>query len=1791
MLSIKWIQHVDYYLDQARPDYYFQGGEPEGVWWGRGAEDLRLKGTVHRRQLTHLFSGFSPDGRQPLIQNAGAKNHQAAWDLTFSAPKSVSVFWSQADDKTRHRLQQLHFEAVQEALEYLQEVAALTRRGKGGIRKELAHLVVAMFEHGSSRELDPHLHTHCVVLNVATRDDRTSGTILSEPFYRHKLTAGALYRAAFDAKLRSELGLCTERDGKFFKLVGVPVGLCHEQSKRRKQVTRLLNSRGTHTAKAAAVATLATRQVKEIPPSRQELLSAWQKVNRRHGFTTSSAKYLLGRSPSSQIVPDVSTTTSDAVNDLLGKQAHFSEQELIRATAIHAQGRGIPVSDILRAVQSLLADDRQIVRLGDLNGERRYTTPAMISLEKAMLESIEQRKEDGRFVIASDHVKVLLDLRLPLQATLSDDDFARNHEQRLAVEHLVLKPGLFQVVEGKAGTGKTFMLGVCREAWEAAGYRVLGIALSGVAARSLHEGSGISSDTLAMRLSQFTGKRRYRRHQGQLSRLAPGQSTDANWKAPILDSRTIVVLDEAAMVSTVDVADLVEHCRRRGAKLVMVGDRKQLQAIQAGGALAGVANTVGKVDLQHVVRQKKSPHDPRPYWAREAVHHFSEGRALEALKLYAERGLVTIADNRDAAIWHLVQDWSLHGMERPAENVILAATNAEVDRLNVLCQAARHVMHGRAPKSIRIGSEHVVEGDQVLFTRKSRLLGLENGDRGNVVGIDRQREVLTVQLNNDQRQVFVPLKEYQDLRLGYATTVHKAQSATFENVFVLAGGMMQDLHLSYVQASRAKDITRFYVDRLEAGEDLIGLATQMNRSHAKEFAHDVEHPPAGDALENAATNDSIAPSPVAAPLSSDATPVVAPSKKPSHDDDDRSLGKVPGTAAAGGRIVPPSVAASPPPPATPTAAPRTALDKPLLYIRDASKGNVQARSQQFLEQVRERREREKSTSKNTKKTPQELIAQWRQSRPKVPREASPTAGVLSTNDELAEKLRLADESFRKLREPTIEPAAENQTPKKPDKSKQRPKVTPKAVPTRIGKSRKASTKVREPAADALMVKSTVLPSFRKPPTERPPDEKNPPDAVANLRPDVKTTKTTPPIAESVAVKKDDIDLSHVAIAVTLDLAYLRAAIRRYGRLPGGIVVEEDATSSLPLRSLRIDPACPTRILVNDNYAFDTRLTADEVTCIWHAVGQSSSSYNFGAINQIEVAGIERDTTVAATLMGADNALGGHVYGYDTQYALTPTLVNGYLNPFTSAADVMRRWSLPDVRRIAANHLERVRPQVFLCFSNASFRVVTNGSLTVSTCLLTVAMGALDESDKVVNEIDAATKRFPLEYAAMTHIVSNFRRYARLLPALARCTAYAELVQLLRLGKTQQATMHDLSQVAKRYDQRPRHPVPRRFYTSRTQPFVDLCRTTAHSIEQRRTAGKVLPADTLHANFLGLFYARQAGDARLSAYFKRHLVATQSASGSSTPKDFKPHSCERWPHDAMVETCLSAARSRTSTAVEVASYLQGALEYCQPALKGEYADSATICCFVTAMSRRNPGFNPLPDLRSALSHGRMRNMEASLLPFSTLSDINYDRQTSDLFNGNATNLAANIRRMETELGVSSLTGVGLTGYRSLRNRPDKRAHVIFLETIRRRRGCLADFGAVVENSRPRNELDALAGIVIYRMRMEKPRLLVANYLHRSNPFFLSRPLLESLSRQEAGLMLQQLEEATMRDTTPAIKSWWHEVKQSYQISLNGSIIFAGELLARKKTMNSLWEEMQRYKVANPQEGLFWLDLTC
>ena len=270
---------------------------------------------------------------------------------------------------------------------------------------------------------------------------------------------------------------------------------------------------------------------------------------------------------------------------------------------------------------------------------------------------------------------------------------------------------------------------------------------------------------------------------------------------------------------------VIEKAENANAKIILVGDSEQLQSIEAGGSFKGLEKRFGAAELTEIQRQKEG-------WARDAVKDFHKGDAEKGLKAFQERGLLMIADDRRGAQRELIAAWREGGVKAPKENLILASTRAEVRALNRAAQGERAINGRLGSTSVSVEGEKIFQGDRVVISKNSRLLGVRNGDLGTVKEIEGKS--VRIELDNG-KTTRINVDSFKEVTLGYAVTTHKAQGATAEKVFVLGGGPMTDKHMAVVQVSRARGETRVFIEKAEAG-GLTQIAREMSRDQKKELA-------------------------------------------------------------------------------------------------------------------------------------------------------------------------------------------------------------------------------------------------------------------------------------------------------------------------------------------------------------------------------------------------------------------------------------------------------------------------------------------------------------------------------------------------------------------------------------------------------------------------------------------------------------------------------------------------------------------------------------------------------------------------------------------------------------------------------------------------------------------------------------------------------------------------------------------------------------------------------------------
>jgi len=780
MLSIGKIalgQHR-YYEQQVAcggDDYYSGRGEAPGEWAGAGADALGLSGRVSGEQFGALIAGLHPQDASVRLRASAQDPKVAAFDLTFSAPKSLSVMFAIAPEHISGELVGCHEEAVRGALGYLEDEAVMVRRGHGGERVERAGgLIAAAYRHRMSRALDPQLHTHVVAANLARGSDGRFTALHGTALYRAAKTAGYLYQAHLRALVTERLGL--EWGGVHkgaAELAGVQRPVLEHFSKRRHEMLRdaLAGGIGLGSKAAAESAALATRERKQYGVETH----TWREEVRARAGELGLGKEDLadlidaGRERVTGGLKAQDRGDARGLGDhlvsaegLTERSNTFDERAVIQEFAAAAD-QGALVGEV-RGHAQRFAERRDVIATS--RGE--MTTAELVACERRLVAAAVGRAGERSGIVDPVHV----------ERAIATADRPLTAEQAAAVRAVTCTGHGVSVIQALAGTGKTYTAGVLRQAYESAGYQVLGVAPTGRAARELTEEAGAPArtmDRLLLDLEQLGDE------------LPPG---------------CVLILDEAGMAATRPSARLLQAAERAGAKVIAVGDPGQLASVQAGGWLGAVGRALGTLRLTEVMRQR----DPGERRALGALHDRVPARYLEWA---GQAGRIETFGGQAGACEQALSEWGAVAVAvGPSQAVMIARDN---DTRAVLNGAARELWRalGLLGPEHTYGSVEVAVGDRVICRRNDRIVDVDNGMRGTVRHIDDHRVVIDT--DSGLVRELPPAYVAEHLEHAYALTGHGMQGGTVETALVVASPRDLTAGWSYTALSRARGQTRLLI--------------------------------------------------------------------------------------------------------------------------------------------------------------------------------------------------------------------------------------------------------------------------------------------------------------------------------------------------------------------------------------------------------------------------------------------------------------------------------------------------------------------------------------------------------------------------------------------------------------------------------------------------------------------------------------------------------------------------------------------------------------------------------------------------------------------------------------------------------------------------------------------------------------------------------------------------------------------------------------------------------------------
>ncbi len=884
-----------YYLESQRSfrhpnEYYTAGEEPDGVWFNpKGLFGLADGGKVDSSDFHRLYNGFAPNTGGKLTQNAGSERRSAGLDLTFSADKSVSALWAVADPGLRSEIEQAHNDAARVALEetVLRHCAYTRIRNRdGGIEVLPADISAAMFQHGTSRDNDPQLHTHCVIFNAArTHRDGKYRALHQHPIYTWMKAAGAVYRNTLAWSLQEGLGIRMEqygKDGEFTRIAGMPEDLIGHWSKRRAAIIKAAREMGftvEGNAPRAAAANKITRAGKS-PDNDPEIRHArWRSEAAGYVEREALIASLLGKSEENtqEQIRALTAVLEDLPYRLTREEAVFRLPDIVERVGNATAGllnRDAVATSIERVLLSpevvrLTRPPRSAEGRADMAHTRLYSTRHNLQMEQEVRDMAEGMAAGTGHSLSAQAIEAKV-------AGLLKAGYPLSEEQIIAIREVTSSGGRVAIIEGAAGSGKTTTLRPIADLYREHGQNIIATAVAWRTAVAL--GNDVDARPFCV---------------DKLLRLAARGGID-------IDGNTTIIVDEAGMLSTRQAHHILKLSERHGAKIVFAGDTQQQQPVEAGPGLRLIRDAVGSVRVDRIRRQKADLEDILVHvhgetleaarfrsglmgeqertrilsdyeaigaksqftpWQVAASEALRDGDAASAIAAHHARGRFHIGYDEEKTLSGLVDDWDRYQRANPGKStVVLARTRAEVRALSHLMRERRFaaLTDGERADTDRVtvivsrGTEDERTTSPLEIARGDRLrIGATHWEKqlfnGTVVIVEdfkvergqagTDTSVLISARTEDGHAISFRHDEIRDwygnIRLdhGYALTITSAQGLTVDRSFLLADARPARETI-YPAATRHREGLDIYVNRAPLALDIADRRADNDREMA-----------------------------------------------------------------------------------------------------------------------------------------------------------------------------------------------------------------------------------------------------------------------------------------------------------------------------------------------------------------------------------------------------------------------------------------------------------------------------------------------------------------------------------------------------------------------------------------------------------------------------------------------------------------------------------------------------------------------------------------------------------------------------------------------------------------------------------------------------------------------------------------------------------------------------------------------------------------------------------------------
>ena len=819
-----------YLLESVRSAYYVakdgQKGSPSR-YLGGGAKALGLAGkAVTVKGFERLLEGLHPSDASKLTQNAGSETRKKlGFDCVMTPPKSVDLLMAFASEATRAKIIKAHEKANAVAMEHMSEQLEIAS-GKGGQRREKCDgMLIASFLHYATREgergIDPSLHGHNVVFALARREDGSWGPLDERDIRTLQKETGSIYATEL-AKNLAGLGFGIEespRNAWAFKVTGISEEAELEFSQRHAEIAAYAEKKELDLANAEEkkVAWASTRKAKE-EPTPDEMREGWAIRGAAFGLDAKAIE-ALRKAPRKNALDALNV--QEIADALTENRSTFERKDLLCAVAQRAaRSGGLSRDECIRVTDEFL-NDEAIFDLGlhELKSDRinalrharkvpqapkrrkLYTTATALVEEIKLAKLYEEGSNDHRHDRSEQAIAAAMSRYEASMSAKFGKPVKIKDEQRKMAEALAVC-GRVGLVQGSAGTGKSFAAGAVRDLEEASGQTVHGVSLAAVAAEGLKSGAGINKGGTLHSL---------------LFSIRSGKTK--------LSERDTIIVDEAAMVGSAQILELLQASEATGAKLIFIGDKAQFGAIARGGGwFASMQEKHEHATLSDIERQKIG-------WHLAAVHDMKDGQGIDGLKAFAAHDCFKAFENPAAALRALARSYI--NDENPMDRKIaMASTHKQAKIVN---DEARKLLIERGElgkvgwfmefenaKGTEAFAVEIRTGDRLKFTKNKKLKSGEqvrNGETCTVTHVGKApsgESFLTV-LHANGTELKIGLRDYANLSYAYCSTAVGAQGATVAKAFAYIDERACQQN-GYVTASRSTAETVLFASKTFDGK-------------------------------------------------------------------------------------------------------------------------------------------------------------------------------------------------------------------------------------------------------------------------------------------------------------------------------------------------------------------------------------------------------------------------------------------------------------------------------------------------------------------------------------------------------------------------------------------------------------------------------------------------------------------------------------------------------------------------------------------------------------------------------------------------------------------------------------------------------------------------------------------------------------------------------------------------------------------------------------------------------------